>query len=698
MANINSIAIQISADSAGAVSNINKVGTSLSRLGSQTNTIVGSMVTRWLSFAGVAAGIYSVVNAIKKYADMGEELLKTSQMLGISVEHLSGLKYAAELSETSIESLTTGVGIFSKSLSGINEEGKDTTYILKQLGVTSRDPYTALLQLADSFSKMQDSAAKTHIAMMLLGRSGKDLIPLMNEGTAGIKRMHEEAERVGIIMSTDAAKGADAFNDNITKLKANLQGLTYPILSDLIGKLNHFYETVSKKGIMGGLWSQAQQQQMQNNIEATDESINNYLDMIKDSAKGDIWWRKLLGLDVPREEIQKRLEDLYKYRDSLINAYNKKYGSMEIVEKPISKAPAPAFIDPEEIKKKAEAIQKLNIQIQDMIDKTTLSPAALIQKQADAWLKAGADKIKIQQWVNAEITKLNNAAWEANIKERLAYDEFMQKEADKELARQEELHNRVMEFYRQEAEFKVQMYEDSWRQIMDMANQVGGEAGQGIGQMMAGMKGITDIGMGVDPYSQRIDQLQEFIWRANEMQVAGKMSEIELEEYTQQRITEMDFLYSQRRQTIAQNLFGTMAGLMQSMYVLSGKKNAAMFRAYQVFAMAEAVVSTAAGVARALKEYSWPYSVIVGALVAAAGAIQIATIASATPGGGTAMSAPSGGGGYAYTSPTEPSWQAEEKPKSQIINVHVYGNVIDHDAFARELVLSISKAQADGAH
>ena len=49
--------------------------------------------------------------------------------------------------------------------------------------------------------------------------------------------------------------------------------------------------------------------------------------------------------------------------------------------------------------------------------------------------------------------------------------------------------------------------------------------------------------------------------------------------------------------------------------------------------MAQAIVTTAAGVARALQDYQFPYSIIVGALVAAAGAVQIATIAATKPSG-----------------------------------------------------------------
>ena len=73
-------------------------------------------------------------------------------------------------------------------------------------------------------------------------------------------------------------------------------------------------------------------------------------------------------------------------------------------------------------------------------------------------------------------------------------------------------------------------------------------------------------------------------------------------------------------------LFGALAGLAQTF----GKKG---FLAWKAFSIAQAIVSTAAGVSRALAEWPWPFSTVVAGLVAATGAVQIATIARTQPQG-----------------------------------------------------------------
>ncbi len=62
--------------------------------------------------------------------------------------------------------------------------------------------------------------------------------------------------------------------------------------------------------------------------------------------------------------------------------------------------------------KSTEEIRLLDASIQAAIDKMTLSQQELILKQAEAWRKAGADQIKIQQWVNLELKKLDDARLE----------------------------------------------------------------------------------------------------------------------------------------------------------------------------------------------------------------------------------------------------------------------------------------------
>jgi hypothetical protein len=71
---------------------------------------------------------------------------------------------------------------------------------------------------------MKDGANKTAIAVELFGRSGANLIPLLNGGARALSDATDEATRFGLIVSTEAGRAAEQLNDNLTRLGAVVRG------------------------------------------------------------------------------------------------------------------------------------------------------------------------------------------------------------------------------------------------------------------------------------------------------------------------------------------------------------------------------------------------------------------------------------------------------------------------------------------
>ncbi|MDR4470102.1 MAG: hypothetical protein MRJ68_17675 [Nitrospira sp.] len=183
--------------------------------------------------AAAGAALFAVA---KSAANYGDELFKTSQKVGIQVEALAGLQYAAKLADVDNRQLQTGLQALSRAMvdsaQGVGE-GKEA---FDRIGVSATDangklrPMQAvLLELADVFSRSADGAGKTEVAMKLLGKSGADLIPLLNSGKASILEYMAEARRLGLVMSEDDAKAAEEFNDALGRLDARVKGLTVAI-------------------------------------------------------------------------------------------------------------------------------------------------------------------------------------------------------------------------------------------------------------------------------------------------------------------------------------------------------------------------------------------------------------------------------------------------------------------------------------
>jgi hypothetical protein len=101
---------------------------------------------------------------------------------------------------------------------------------------------------------MPDGAQKTAEAIKLFGKSGADLIPLLNQGAAGIKEMTDEADRLGIVIETHVLRQAEQFNDNLTRMGKAADGVGKQITAGMMPAMVALSEEFVKLGNQGGEW------------------------------------------------------------------------------------------------------------------------------------------------------------------------------------------------------------------------------------------------------------------------------------------------------------------------------------------------------------------------------------------------------------------------------------------------------------
>ena len=301
--------------------------------------------------------------------------------------------------------------------------------------------------------------------------------------------------------------------------------------------------------------------------------------------------------------------------------------------------------------------------------------------------KESADKYKKQEKEKADFA-ISQGSW-------LLEQRSKEFDALVEMAKQKS--ERIIAVEKWEYDQREKKYEEFWNNLVGMANELSGDAGVGAGKVAGGLKGITDISAGVDKYSQEMEvaykhyqDMQELYWTdyENHKEVADAWFNYEI---TSERALR------EQKISIAQNTMGMLAGTMQLLYAASGEHNKKMFTAYKAFAMAEAIISTMAGAARALKDYPAPYSYAVAAVTTAFGLARVAQIASLQPGSSTTGSASSAGGGVTISNPNETtSTTTTSTQRAQGIQIYIYGNVYDEKKLARELQPYLTQAQNDG--
>jgi hypothetical protein len=198
---------------------------------------LGGSVARLIPQLGAMGGALSLggmVMLTKQVIDAGDTLNDLSQRLGIGVKSLASWKLATDQNGVSMEAMATGV----KKLSVFMVEHEDR---LKKAGITAKDADTALLQLSDIFAAMPDGVQKTALAVELFGKSGTDLIPLLNQGSKGLGEARDKAREYAEQMEKLAPQ-ADLVNDQIAELNLRFDVMKVTLGSTILPGLNGFLQ------------------------------------------------------------------------------------------------------------------------------------------------------------------------------------------------------------------------------------------------------------------------------------------------------------------------------------------------------------------------------------------------------------------------------------------------------------------------
>lgn len=255
---IGALRVNLGLDSAQFQKGLKNAQSGLQRAGKQMQRV-------GLAATAVGAG---VALAVRGQLNAADDLSKAAQRIGIPIEALSQLQFAAELSGASLEELETGIGRLSRNM--IDSEAKFTA-----LGIAVRDAtgnirptQDVLFDLSDVLASMPDGAEKTAIAMDLMGRGGAALIPTLNGGADALRAMMAEADALGLTISAETGKAAEEFNDNLSRLSKQITGIVRIMaaqLAPILQQISEFVVAASEKfrslspemqkfiGVFGGL-------------------------------------------------------------------------------------------------------------------------------------------------------------------------------------------------------------------------------------------------------------------------------------------------------------------------------------------------------------------------------------------------------------------------------------------------------------
>ena len=292
--------------------------------------------------ATAAAGGAALFAFSKEVAGSRDKITKLGREFGVTTEFLSGMGHAAQLGGSDLKTVEKGMAKLSRTVADAQSGLATAQRGFTDLGIQIEDSNGVLktndqllFEVADKFKEMPDGVMKAAKAQEIFGRSGKNLINTLNQGSEGLKRQISEAEALGIAFSEEAGKEAEAFNDELLRLETAAQGSLTPIADEMIPLITSAFIELQTAVEIGGPG-------MIQIFESLKPAIKGTLDLLVDTALG---WGQIIKeigdfLDfkkelerVDEETTDKEITNLLKKMDANKKAHDEEKKLAELAEK-----------------------------------------------------------------------------------------------------------------------------------------------------------------------------------------------------------------------------------------------------------------------------------------------------------------------------------------------------------------------------
>lgn len=220
-------------------SNIGKIGESATKMA----LVVGAAAI------GVGASMFAVAEKTGEYAG---QINDASKVTSLTTDNLQQLKYAAEQSGVSFESLTGAATKFNKTFAEASQGSKKATDSFKELGIALTDngemksSNDLFNETITKLAQMGDTGKATALGIDIFGKGFANLKPLLAEGAGGIEELKLKAQELGLVMSQESIVAGDNFADTVDTLKQAFGSLGREVGTVMIPYMQKFADWIIK--------------------------------------------------------------------------------------------------------------------------------------------------------------------------------------------------------------------------------------------------------------------------------------------------------------------------------------------------------------------------------------------------------------------------------------------------------------------
>lgn len=225
----------------------------------------GDVLKANLAAEAIKAGVSALATAVKELASalascvtdsaaFADNVMTLATKTGLTTDQVQEFQYMAELTDTSLETITGSMAKLTKNMDGAKDGTGTAAEAFASLGVSVTDADGSLrsnqevfTEVIDALGQMDNATERDATAMAIFGKSAQELNPLIATGSKGIEAFAKEAHDMGYVLDGEALNSLGAVDDAMKRLEntgtalKNQVGLALaPTLSGLADELMGF--------------------------------------------------------------------------------------------------------------------------------------------------------------------------------------------------------------------------------------------------------------------------------------------------------------------------------------------------------------------------------------------------------------------------------------------------------------------------
>ena len=198
---------------------------------------------------GATVASAALVKFASSSASTADNIDKMSQKIGISREAYQELDFICSQSGTSVDNLQAGMKSLVSAMDGAASGTAANIDQFNRLGVSVtnadgslRSSEDVMWETLSALQSMENQTEKARLATELFGRSGTELMPLLNGQAGSLEEMKQQAHDLGLVLNDDLIDSGVSLTDTLDQMKRSFGS----IVTQLGASLMPIVEKVAK--------------------------------------------------------------------------------------------------------------------------------------------------------------------------------------------------------------------------------------------------------------------------------------------------------------------------------------------------------------------------------------------------------------------------------------------------------------------